>query len=164
MIRAIGRIPGYGKRYMILSSGVIFNEKMNMMATQKSNSGYELVHLSLDGKRKAYTMHRLVAMTFLPNPNSLPYINHKDGDKFNNDVNNLEWVTAEENCKHAHVTGLLVRKGVKNSMAKLKDEDIPAIRVLIKRGVLLKDIAKIFGVHYTVISVIKSGKTWTHIK
>jgi len=57
------------------------------------NTGYKMVRLTINGKRKGYAIHRLVAQTFLDNSKNLPIVNHKDGDKTNNKVENLEWVT-----------------------------------------------------------------------
>ena len=65
------------------------------------NSGYKIVRLMINGKSKGFSVHRLVAQAFLKNPNNLPIVNHKDGNKLNNKVNNLEWVTQSENRKHA---------------------------------------------------------------
>lgn len=68
--------------------------------------GYYKVVLSVHRKLYCRTVHRLVAQTFIPNPNNLPMVNHRDGDKTNNRIDNLEWVTARENTAHAFRTGL----------------------------------------------------------
>lgn len=67
---------------------------------------YYHVTLFLNGKRKIYLVHRLVAQAFIPNPKNLPQVNHKDGNKTNNNAKNLEWVTCSENIKHAFRVGL----------------------------------------------------------
>lgn len=67
---------------------------------------YRFVCLRKDGKSRNLLVHRLVAQAFLPNPNNYPYINHKDGNKLNNNVNNLEWCTAQQNLHHAVENGL----------------------------------------------------------
>lgn len=64
-------------------------------------SGYKIVHVTIDGKPHNLVAHRLVAKTYLPNPDNLPQVNHIDGNKGNNRVDNLEWVTAKENAIHA---------------------------------------------------------------
>lgn len=68
----------------------------------KHRGGYSMVWLSKNGIVKAYTVHRLIADAFLPNPDGLPEINHIDGDKKNNAITNLEWVSRSENLNHAY--------------------------------------------------------------
>ena len=75
--------------------------KEHIMAQEKSKTGYKNVALCKEGKSKLYLTHRLVAQAFISNPNKKPQVNHKDGNKLNNNVENLEWVTASENNKHA---------------------------------------------------------------
>ena len=95
-------------KYEISNVGTIINSKTgNKLRINVNNNGYKYVQLSTNGKRRTYRIHRLVAETFLKNENNLPYINHKDGNKLNNDVKNLEWVTARENNIHARETGLI---------------------------------------------------------
>lgn len=69
--------------------------------------GYCSVLLQVDGLVKRANIHRLVALAFIPNPENKPQVNHKDGNKANNQVSNLEWVTHRENMKHAYDTGLV---------------------------------------------------------
>lgn len=68
-----------------------------MLKQTVNRSGYKRVGLYKNGKYKPYNVHRLVAITFIPNPTNLPVVNHKDEDKTNNNVNNLEWCTYEYN-------------------------------------------------------------------
>lgn len=72
----------------------------------KNTRGYLRVNLSLAGIQTTHAVHRLVAQTFIPNPDDKPQINHKDADKANNVVSNLEWCTGAENMDHAHNLGL----------------------------------------------------------
>lgn len=71
-----------------------------------NHKGYPIVYLSKDGKQKTITVHRLVAKAFIENPLNLPQVNHIDGDKTNNQVDNLEWCDNSYNQIHAHKTGL----------------------------------------------------------
>lgn len=69
--------------------------------------GYPAVSLAYDkGKSKAVSLHRLLATYFIPNPDNLPQVNHKDGNKMNYSLDNLEWVSASQNVKHAYDNGL----------------------------------------------------------
>ncbi len=69
-------------------------------------NGYLSVALYKDGTHKNYRVHRLVAETFIPNPSNLPQVNHIDGNKLNNNVDNLEWCTSKQNIQHAWKNGL----------------------------------------------------------
>ena len=95
------------KNYKISSLGRVMNRSGNILKPQITNSGYNLVHLLCDGIRKAYTIHRLVAVAFIPNPESKLQVNHIDGNKLNNKIDNLEWVTNKENLRHAFDSGLM---------------------------------------------------------
>lgn len=76
--------------------------KGKVLKTPLNSHGYPCVTIKyLDGTQKVTPVHRLIALTFIPNPNNLPQINHKDGNKENNSVNNLEWCTAHDNICHA---------------------------------------------------------------
>lgn len=76
------------------------------MKKSKTSTGYWKVELSNGGKRKSYKVHRLVGLSFIPNPEGKPYINHIDGNPLNNHYKNLEWCTQLENVIHALETGL----------------------------------------------------------
>ena len=88
-------IEGYEGAYQISNFGRIKN-KIKILSPQINNCGYLRIIL----KNKHYSIHRLVALAFLPNPENKPQVNHIDGNKTNNYVTNLEWVTASENQKH----------------------------------------------------------------
>lgn len=95
------------ENYSITKSGEVFNKSSKKIATQFTRTGYELVHLRKNNKRKASTIHRLVALAFIPNPENKPCVNHINGIKIDNRIENLEWVTLSENMKHAVKNGLL---------------------------------------------------------
>lgn len=94
-------VKDYEGHYMVDARGNIFSLKRNRVMTPcKSNNGYLQVHLTKDGKMKSFKIHRLVAMAFIPNPYNLPQVNHKDEDKCNNHVDNLEWCTQSYNLNY----------------------------------------------------------------
>jgi hypothetical protein len=107
-------IDGTQGKYSISAEGYVYSHvntqghllpnKVNKRKTQISIWGYPVVDITLDGKRKKYPIHRLVATYFIENPQSKPCVNHKDGNKLNNSVSNLEWVTYSENEKHSYDT------------------------------------------------------------
>lgn len=83
------------------SNGGIFHRKEKFLKYSKSRIGYLLVFLYTEtGKRKTVSVHQIVAKAFIPNPENKPEIDHKDGDKTNNTIENLRWVTHKENCEN----------------------------------------------------------------
>lgn len=89
-----------GWPYSISENGEVRNDRNGHILSQVIVSGYNRVHLCNNGKSKSELVHRLVAKSFVPNPERKPEVNHKDGNKRNNCAKNLEWVTGAENKKH----------------------------------------------------------------
>lgn len=95
-------VKGYEGRYSVSNRGVVVSHLTGKQLTQSCNTfGYKQVSLHKDGKQVSKTVHRLVAEVFIPNHNSLPFVNHKDEDKTNNDVSNLEWCTCQYNTEYS---------------------------------------------------------------
>ena len=91
-------VPGYEGLYEVSNKGNVRNVRRNkLLRLQKTNNGYIRVVLSKNRIKTGFQVHRLVALTFLPNPDNLPQVNHKDEDKTNNNVDNLEFCTAKYN-------------------------------------------------------------------
>src|SRR5262249_61995747 len=104
------------------------------MSPAVSRTGYHQVNFYLEGRVKHFYVHRLVAAAFIkPIPDGME-VNHKDGDKSNNDVENLEIVTSEENLRHARETGLMPSGGERSAVAKLTEEEVGEIRRSEDRG------------------------------
>lgn len=103
--------------YLIYDNGECYNIKTKkfLQGSIKSN-GYKMVTLTINKEKKTLLVHRLVAEHFLPNPDNKDYVNHIDGNKLNNNVSNLEWVTPQENRIHALKTGLCNNKKKKNNI------------------------------------------------
>ena len=148
-------IKGLEGRYSVDENGNVFSHHRGIKLKPGLTSRRYL-DVNLAGKRRQ--VHRLVAEAFLPDFLDKPQVNHKDGNKQNNHISNLEMATSSENMLHAYKTGLN-RKGENHPNAKLSNEDVATIKMLLcegERGVL---IAKKFGVVKSVIYGIKSGRT-----
>ena len=122
--------------------------------------GYRRVVLMKNGKQINALVHRLIAQTFIPNPENKPEVNHKDGNKENNSVFNLEWCTHKENVHHAIETGLKDDRGTHSSRASCNEEKVKKIRSLISEGKRNEEIAKIIGVSKDVVRYIRCNRTY----
>lgn len=123
--------------------------------------GYKMITVRHESEKKLVPIHRLVALAHLPNPHNLPQVNHKNGIKTDNRVENLEWVTISENRRHAYATGLQRGPfGEKAGSAILKNEHVSLIRESVEP---LKVLAARFGVKVKTIKDVKEGRTWTHL-
>ena len=99
-----------------------------------TSGGYCRVHISHKGVQYKFLVHRLVAEAFILNPKRLPEVNHIDGNKQNNSVDNLEWCTRSQNTSHTFKTGLRNYNGCKNPHSKLTQSDVETIRRIYVRG------------------------------
>lgn len=111
--------------YDIDENGIIFSHKTNkILKGSIFNTGYRMVRLTINGQKKAYAVHRLVAENFIPNDQKMPIVNHKDGNKLNNNVDNLEWVTQSQNRQHAINTKISnLATGKRNKTISINPKD-----------------------------------------
>lgn len=135
-----------------------------VLKQHKSSKGYLQVSLSLNKVKFHTGAHRLVALSFIPNPLNLPQVNHIDGIKTNNFVDNLEWVTNKENQIHAVKNGLINPNYCdKHHMSKLSNNDVIKARELHKSGITNIELSKIYKVSATAMSNILRNKTYINI-
>lgn len=159
------QLEGYGNLYQISSLGRVRRiDSGKILKNLLNPNGYLHVVLSCYGITKTVDVHRLVAETFILNIDSKREVNHIDGIKTHNDVDNLEWVHSWENTRHK--TNVLKKniKGETNVNAKLNNSKVKRIKMLLKSGKYTqREIARMFGVHFATISLIKLNKLWVHV-
>lgn len=151
--------------YFVSSKGVIFSRRRGVLYQMKTQyncrSGYASVTATVKSKRKGLSVHREVAKAFLENFNKKPQVNHKDGNKENNQVENLEWCTISENSLHtSRVLGLNI--GEKHPSAKYSENIIKEVKKLLSAKVSPKEIYSLTGVKVNTIYGLKQGK-WRHL-
>ena len=148
--------------YEVSNTGEVrHKEKKNILKLRTSIWGYKRARLSFSGLNggRLYAVHRLVANAFIPNPLNLPQVNHKDGNKSNNNVDNLEWVSPKENTHHAVITGLL-KSGDKSHRTIIHKKELVEVYGLRKLGLTHKQIGEMFNVEKSTISAIFRSKRY----
>lgn len=169
-------IPYYEGLYQISNYGRVrsFHKNKTKYKTQRTNNrGYLVVQLYKNGKMKNEYVHRLVALTFIPNPNHFPQVNHKDEDKQNNYVENLEWCTAKYNNNYGTARQRTIATSIKNGVyvqssirmsgelnpskqnpkTKGKNSYAKQISCDNKEFTCIKDCAEYYGVSYSSMRV-----------
>ena len=141
--------------YEITTDGQVINKHSGRaLKGQLNGKGY--LRVSIGGK--LCFIHRLVAEKYIPNPENKTQVNHKDGNKLNNTVENLEWVTNQENRSHA-VTNNLQIQGENCSWAKLTQRDVEVIRQL-KNKMTSQELGDIYHVSASTIRTIWQNRSW----
>lgn len=150
-------ISGF-ENYEISDTGII-KSKDKLLKFGNNGNGYLFVHLSKNGSVNRFYVHRLVASTFIPNPENKGIVNHKDGNKSNNCVSNLEWCSQKENIQHARKTGLVkiteeTRKKISSSK-KGKLNPHHRCVICVETGMIfdtIKQASDYLGFHKTAVS------------
>lgn len=159
-VSSLGRIKSFAKWKENGNGG--FWLKESIKKNHISKRGYIVTDLYKNKKRKTWAVHRLIAVAFIPNLENKPYINHKNGIKTDNRIENLEWCTCGENHSHAYTHGLKTAvQGEKSNFAKLNQNEVFVIRKLLEKTSLNKyQIAEIFNVSHDCILYIETKRTW----
>jgi hypothetical protein len=148
-------------QYYITQNGDVIRDNLTLRKSV-SKGGYQRIVLNVNGGKVSKLIHRLVAETYLPNPNNLPEVDHRDTNKLNNDISNLEWVTTEENKRRARLNGL-IKKGESHGKSKLTKTDVEYIRnnyIPRHKEYGMRALGKKFNVQHMTISNIINKITW----
>ena len=181
-------IKGFEGKYQVSNTGEVRSlcyKKPRILSQYDTGKyrNYKEVKLYKGGRGTgdSYKVHRLVAEAFIPNPDNKPQVNHIDGNTFNNDVSNLEWVTNSENQKHAWDNGLhkatkaqqdscreasktWIKKHPNGNNCSLTLEEVAEIKMMLAdRKLKMTVIADLYNVSYKVVQNIKNGKTYKNV-
>lgn len=148
-IKSLSRIDCRGQKRLL-----------KIMLQNYDSDGYLIINMFKNGISFILKAHRIGAIAFIKNPNKFPAVNHLDGNKTNNWVGNLEWVTNRNNILHAVETGLRNFVGSENPSSKLTNKE--AILIFNSKE-SYKNISKKFGISFSAIGHIKTGYTWSEI-
>lgn len=162
----VRKIPEYEGRYLISDSGDVYSIRRQgsdggMIRQHENSNGYACVDLWTGHKKKKELVHRLVAKTYLEKKEGKEFVNHKDGNKKNNHVSNLEWCNRSENMKHAVLHGLNkipMLSNEKHPNHKLTDIQVDEIRTLFSKGMNGAELGRKYGVSKNQIYNIVHGK------
>lgn len=154
------------QNYEVSENGDVYNTVTKRFLKQRiDHTGYMNVTMRDNGgKWRTVKVHRILAQTYIPNPDDKPEVNHIDGVKTNNKLTNLEWVTSKENKQHGLEMGLYDNIiAEKNITSTLSNEQVHKICLLLQDGVRNSDVADMMGISRDIVGHIKSGNIWKSI-
>lgn len=156
------QVLGFPDYYVNRDGRIYSNKTGKYLKNCISKTGYCNVKFRLFGKAYCFNVHRIIAMTFIPNPHDLKEVNHKDGNKKNNTVENLEWVSSSGNKRHAYRNGLMrSRAGVPNKKLAKPILQIGHNGELLRRFESHAEAQKFTGASRRNIHQVLSGKRKT---
>ena len=151
--------------YEITQQGKVFNRFGKELEGEITKEGYKRITLYLNKERKRFLLHRLIAELFIDNPNNYPIVNHINGNKLDNRIENLEWITYKENTKHALENNLKIPKSTKNygqgKYTPVLQID-PRTNQVLAEYPSMKQAAEQTGGSFQLISAVVNGKRKTH--
>ena len=160
------RIDNEQTDYIVTNCGSIYSLKTNKkLKNRLDTNGYVQIHLRHNNKDYYVLLHRLVAKTFIPNPENKPQVNHINGNKTKNNIDNLEWCTNDENMRHAIKNGLVnYVRGDDQGNNKYKTKNIHDVCKLLENSCLSRyEISRKTGVSYDTVNDILNYRSWRHI-
>lgn len=156
-------IPDFSN-YKVSSDGQIasfYNNANGEIVKQSDNFGYKTVRLKRDdGTSKKVRVHRMVAIAFIPNPRCKQEVNHINGNKADNRVENLEWCTPAENIKHSYKTLNREPPVKKGSGYRIRLLNPTQVRIIRETNISCRELAELFGVHRTTINNVRTGRSY----
>ena len=159
------RIIVDGATYVVTSDGKVYGKK-KLLNIRPNSDGYACVTLGQKGRRKRYRVHRLVAEIFLPNNDNLPEVDHLDGNRMNPSLDNLEWVSHEENIRRAYEKGSYKGRvvGEKNPRAHLTDKLVLKLReAYYLQGITIGELSDQYRLPWNTVGNAVKGITWLHL-
>lgn len=153
-------VPGLEGRYWASRSGYIMGKRRTVIRAWKRRDGYLQFSVVSHGKQASLKVHNVIAKTFLGDRPAGHEVNHKDGVRTNNAVENLEYTTRKGNAEHRGVLGRTA-KGSMNGRAKMTEDVVREIRA--SPNTPASELARRFGVNKSTVQHVKNGKTWKHV-
>jgi hypothetical protein len=156
-----GRVKSLPRK-IVTAHGVTRSVLGGILRPYKSVKGYLTVKIGISQQsKKHYFLHKMIAEAFIPNPYNKKHVNHIDGDKLNNKISNLEWVTFKENITHAFKNRLIISaRGEEAGRTKLTNKQVLKI---LNSNLSSRELGKMYSVSKTTIAAIKTGISWNHI-
>lgn len=152
-----------GNGYTLREDGAVFNRVGRRLYEGRNAKGYSQVNIYLNGSGKTFRLARLLAIHLIENPDNLSDVDHIDGDRENNNLSNLRWISHGENIKHSYDMGNRSAKGTNNANSKTTEKDVNWICKMIVSGISSAEISRSVGVTKAIVYNIRHRRHWTHI-
>lgn len=148
--------------YRVNEEGVVIGKRGYPMIPCDNGRGYPIVTVTINGKKTSKALHRIVAEAWIPNPEGLSDVNHKDSNRWNCHKDNLEWKTHGGNIAYSYEHGQRSAVGEGNARAVITEKEVREICEFIDQG-LPSTVIRDKGYPYDRVRAIRFGKNWTHV-